>query len=203
MSTKPKVVIERVPKTVCPHDQPLQAPAKSKPTLTLVKGSKPKSVLPGPKAPSVPKTHNHPHRIDEDMLQVSSSFPQNIYMDTEDREDDDDEIPAYDEYQDFAPQQKQLPPSYYQYPQQPSGSFKNQDIPIFEASNSFIDSLDYFVYCRKLATVWMTTMLTPTMKSIRAMCSSMPTVSMTTSNISTTTIKMDTTQTSIPAADNP
>ena len=102
--------------------------------------------------PSVPKTHNHPHRVDDDllqdMLQVSSTFPQNVYMDNDEEDEDDDEIPAYDEYPEL-PQQKQLPQSFYQFPTSQGsynsqddsyinsmnqGSYKNQDIPIFEVS---------------------------------------------------------------------
>ena len=33
VSTKPKVVIERIPKTVCPHDQPLKEKSEPAPKV--------------------------------------------------------------------------------------------------------------------------------------------------------------------------
>ena len=55
VSTKPKVVIERIPQTVCPHDQPLSAAkASTQAQPALVNNAK--------TSPKKPNTHNNPHR---------------------------------------------------------------------------------------------------------------------------------------------
>ena len=114
-------------------------------------------IVPGLKKPKA-HSHGHPHRVDEDLLQVSGSFPQNVYLGEEEYQDQEynqlkyqdqqyhnkeyleqgesgpeHHDPIYetiDSYQDF-PQLKQIPshgPDFH-YPQK---SYKNQDIPIFE-----------------------------------------------------------------------
>ena len=114
-------------------------------------------IVPGLKKPKA-HSHGHPHRVDEDLLQVSGSFPQNVYLGEEEYQDQEynqleyqdqqyhskeyleqgesgpeHHDPIYetiDSYQDF-PQPKQIPspgPDFH-YPQK---SYKNQDIPIFE-----------------------------------------------------------------------
>jgi len=135
VSTKPKVVIERIPQTVCPHDQPLSAAkASTQAQPALVNNAK--------TSPKKPNTHNNPHRIDEEMIQGSSSFPQQVYIENDQEQVENDLEPVYDEYPDV-PETKQLPiPGYNQFPQAsnqfPQGSYKNQDIPIYEEQNNFL-----------------------------------------------------------------
>ena len=85
-------------------------------------------------------THNHPHRVDsEDLLQVAGSFPKNVYLDTEAEAGEHlDHQPMYDTFPQQYPEPKQISGPSYQYPQ---GSYKNEDIPIFEVIylNSIIE----------------------------------------------------------------
>lgn len=73
-------------------------------------------------------THNHPHRVDsQDLLQVAGSFPQNVYLESEEEAGEHlDNLPEYD-----FPEPKQISGPSYHYPK---GSFKNEDIPIFEVT---------------------------------------------------------------------
>ena len=117
-------------------------------------------IVPGLKKPKA-HSHGHPHRVDEDLLQVSGSFPQNVYLGEEEYQDQEynqleyqdqqyhskeyleqgesgpeHHDPIYetiDSYQDF-PQLKQIPSPGpdFRYPQK---SYKNQDIPIFEVQH--------------------------------------------------------------------
>jgi len=135
VSTKPKVVIERIPQTVCPHDQPLSAAKASKTSqpglVNKVKSAPIHVPAPGKKQNS----HNHPHRIDEEMIQGSSSFPQKVYIENDQEQVENDLEPVYDEYPEV-PEAKQLPmPGYNQFPQ---GSYKNQDIPIYEEQSNYL-----------------------------------------------------------------
>ena len=134
VSTKPKVVVERIPKTVCPHDQPLAAKSPSIPKISPVI-SPVVQKKPGPKfvkSPDLKKpishSHNHPHRIDDELLQSAGSYPQKVYLETDHVDVGDVTNPVYDEYPEF-PEPKQIPESAYKYPQ---GTYKNQEIPIFE-----------------------------------------------------------------------
>ena len=117
-------------------------------------------IVPGLKKPKA-HSHGHPHRVDEDLLQVSGSFPQNVYLGEEEYtqpeynqleyqdqqyhnkeyleqgesgpEHHDPIYETIDSYPDF-PQPKQIPspgPDFH-YPQK---SHKNQDIPIFEVQH--------------------------------------------------------------------
>lgn len=139
VSTKPKVVIERIPQTVCPHDQPLSASKASKTSqpglVNNVKSAPIHVPAPGKKQNS----HNHPHRIDEEMIQGSSSFPQKVYIENDQEQVENDLEPVYDEYPEVPEanvQAKQLPmPGYNQFPQ---GSYKNQDIPIYEEQSNYL-----------------------------------------------------------------
>ena len=119
-------------------------------------------IVPGLKKPKAHSHgHGHPHRVDEDLLQVSGSFPQNVYLGEEEYQDQEynqleyqdqqyhskeyleqgesgpeHHDPIYetiDSYQDF-PQLKQIPSPGpdFRYPQK---SYKNQDIPIFEVQH--------------------------------------------------------------------
>ena len=119
-------------------------------------------IVPGLKKPKTHSHgHGHPHRVDEDLLQVSGSFPQNVYLGEEEYQDQEynqleyqdqqyhskeyleqgesgpeHHDPIYetiDSYQDF-PQPKQIPSPGpdFRYPQK---SHKNQDIPIFEVQH--------------------------------------------------------------------
>lgn len=80
-------------------------------------------------------THKHPHRVDsQDLLQVAGSFPQNVYLDSEEEAGEHlDHQPEYDSFprQPEFPEPKQISGPSYHYPQ---GSFKNEDIPIFEVT---------------------------------------------------------------------
>ena len=119
-------------------------------------------IVPGLKKPKTHSHgHGHPHRVDEDLLQVSGSFPQNVYLGEEEYtqpeynqleyqdqqyhskeyleqgesgpEHHDPIYETIDSYQDF-PQPKQIPSPGpdFRYPQK---SHKNQDIPIFEVQH--------------------------------------------------------------------
>ena len=143
VSTKPKVVIERIPKTVCPHDQPLnsqkspQLKSHPKPSL-LVKPPKSKS-------PGKPKSHNHPHRIDEEDFFKSvgnyPSSPSQIFHDNQKSGSlnvEKEIVPEFDEYQEFL-ESKQFPQSEeYSFDKYPKVSYKKEDIPLYEDPSNFL-----------------------------------------------------------------
>ena len=78
----------------------------------------------------------------QDLLQVAGSFPQNVYLESEeDAGEQLDHLPEYDSFprQNEFPEPKQISGPSYHYPQ---GSFKNEDIPIFEVTFSTFFKLD-------------------------------------------------------------
>ena len=143
VSTKPKVVIERIPKTICPHDQPLN----SQKSPQLKSHPKPSLVVKPPKSksPGKTKSHNHPHRIDEeDFFQSVRNYPSppsQIFHDNQKSGSlhvEKEIVPEFDEYQEFL-EAKQFPQNEeYSFNKYPKVSYKKEDIPLYEDPSNFL-----------------------------------------------------------------
>ena len=149
VSTKPKVVIERIPKTVCPHDQPLN----SQKSPQLKSHPKPSLIIKPPKSksPGKTKSHNHPHRIDEDDFFQSvrdyPSPPSQIFHDNQKSGSlnvEKEIVPEFDEYQEFL-EGKQLPQNEeYSFDKYPKVSYKKEDIPLYEDPSNFLSQVQEY-----------------------------------------------------------
>ena len=143
MSTKPKIVIEKIPKTVCPHDQPLKSSqSHSKPALGV---KSPKS-----KSPGKTKSHNHQHRIDQDdFFQGVSNYPRpsQIFPDNQKSGSlniEKEIVPEFDEYQEYL-EAKQIPQNEeFSYEKYPRGSYKKEDIPLYEDPSNFLGETEQY-----------------------------------------------------------
>ena len=136
-------MIERIPKTVCPHDQTLNSDKspqlKSHPKPSI--GRKP----PKSKSPVKTKPHNHPHRIDEDnFFQDISNYsppPAHRYPDNQKSGSlniKKEIIPEFDEYQEFL-ETKQIPQNDdFSFNDYPKVSYKKEDIPLYEDPSNFL-----------------------------------------------------------------
>ena len=141
MSTKPKIVIERIPKTICPHDQPLsqskspQLKSHQKPSLAI---KSPKNKTPGKS-----ESHSHQHRIDEDdfFQGISNYPPSQIYPDNHKSGSlniEKEIVPEFDEYQEFL-ERKQIPQNdQFSYEKYPKVSYKKEDIPLYEDPSNYL-----------------------------------------------------------------
>ena len=126
VTTKPKVVTEKIPKTVCGHDQKLKQ-----------------------KAPSSKKVvKQRQHRFDQDELfQGSINYPQRVHLDSDESQSASEEvkIPVYDEFPQHHENDFQKRPSYYSRPQnEPQLTYKKEDIPLFEEPSNFISPKQEF-----------------------------------------------------------
>jgi hypothetical protein len=126
VTTKPKVVTEKIPKTICGHDQKLKQ-----------------------KAPSPKKAvKQRQHRFDEDELfQGSMNYPQRVYIDSDKSQSatEEEKIPVYDEFPHH-PQNNFLkhPPHYSKAQEEPQLTYKKEDIPLYEEPSNFISPTHEF-----------------------------------------------------------
>ena len=89
-------------------------------------------IVPGLKKPKA-HGHGHPHRVDEDLLQVSGSFPQNVYLGEEEYQDQ--------EYNQLEYQDQQYHDQQYhskEYLEQGESGPEHHD-PIYETIDSYQD----------------------------------------------------------------
>ena len=91
-------------------------------------------IVPGLKKPKTHgHGHGHPHRVDEDLLQVSGSFPQNVYLGEEEYQDQ--------EYNQLEYQDQQYHDQQYhskEYLEQGESGPEHHD-PIYETIDSYQD----------------------------------------------------------------
>ena len=91
-------------------------------------------IVPGLKKPKAHSHgHGHPHRVDEDLLQVSGSFPQNVYLGEEEYQDQ--------EYNQLEYQDQQYHDQQYhskEYLEQGESGPEHHD-PIYETIDSYQD----------------------------------------------------------------
>ena len=99
-------------------------------------------IVPGLKKPKA-HSHGHPHRVDDDLLQVSGSFPQNVYLGEEEYQDQE-----YNqlEYQDQQYHNKEYLEQEYNQQEYPSQEYREQvesgpehHEPIYETIDSYPD----------------------------------------------------------------
>ena len=100
---------------------------------------------PKSKSPGKPKSHNHPHRIDEEDFFKSvgnyPSSPSQIFHDNQKSGSlnvEKEIVPEFDEYQEFL-ESKQFPQSEeYSFDKYPKVSYKKEDIPLYEDPSNFL-----------------------------------------------------------------
>eukprot|EP00090_Calanus_glacialis_P001557 TRINITY_DN11130_c0_g1_i1.p1 TRINITY_DN11130_c0_g1~~TRINITY_DN11130_c0_g1_i1.p1 ORF type:complete len:454 (+),score=90.20 TRINITY_DN11130_c0_g1_i1:37-1398(+) len=133
VTTKPKIVTERIPKTICGHDQPLKQKAQS------------------PKKATKPRQH----RLDQDeLIQGSINYPQKVYYDSDKSQsvNEEERIPVYQEY----PQHHQHPqnifakqPQEYSKPEgEPQLTYKKEDIPLYEEPSNYMNPNDEYDFAK-------------------------------------------------------
>ena len=96
-------------------------------------------IVPGLKKPKAHSHgHGHPHRVDEDLLQVSGSFPQNVYLGEEEY--------TQPEYNQLEYQDQQYHNKEYLEQEYPSQEYREQEEtgpehhdPIYETIDSYQD----------------------------------------------------------------
>jgi len=120
VTTKPKVVIEKIPKTVCGHDQPLKQKA--------------------PSSKKAAKTRQHRYDQDE-LFQGSVNYPQRVYLDSDKSQsiNEEEKIPVYEEYPQHSQNVFSKHPKHYSRPEdEPQLTYKNEDIPLYEEPSNYI-----------------------------------------------------------------
>jgi len=100
---------------------------------------------PKSKSPGKTKSHNHPHRIDEeDFFQSVRNYPSpasEIFHDNQKSGSlnvEKEIVPEFDEYQEYL-EAKQIPQKEeYSFEKYPKVSYKKEDIPLYEDPSNFL-----------------------------------------------------------------
>ena len=128
VTTKPKVVTERIPKTVCGHDQPLKEKVRAK------QATKPRQQRIG--------------QGKDELIQESSNFPQKVYFDSEKSQSvnhEEEQIPIYKEFPQYI--QNVFPKQKYAKPEEePQLTYKKEDIPLYEEPSNYISPNDEYEF---------------------------------------------------------